>query len=107
MLVKILGVCMVAVGLFALVFAGMAYFELSNLATSQTVVPMESLRLVKIVGPEFFDPGNTEIRPHELVAIAVNRIYAIGFGGIVLLVVGGLLLMVGQTRRRDPSGAAQ
>lgn len=98
MVMKGLGACAVLLGLVLLIFAGMAYWELRDAATSETVPSVDSLPLTKIVGPELFNPGNAGTKPAALARTTFNRIYAIGGGGIVLAIAGVLILAIPQAR---------
>ena len=105
MIMKVLGACIVSLGLAMLVFAGMAYFELHGAATSETAPSADSMPLTKIVGPEFFDPGNAGVKPAELARETFNRIYTIAGGGIVLAILGLLIIAVPQSRQKNTDGS--
>ena len=103
MIMKSLGACVVLLGLAILVFAGMAYFELHAAAKSETAPSADSMPLTKIVGPEFFAPGNSGTKPAELARKTFNRIYTIAGGGVVSAILGVLIIAVPQSRRKNNS----
>ena len=106
MVMKVLGAGIVLFGLVISVFAGMAYFELRNAATSDTAPSADSMPLTRIVGPELFDSGNAARKPAALARTTFNRIYTIGGGGIVFAILGLLMLAIPHLRgsTHDPSG---
>ena len=105
MIVKGLGALVVLLGLAMLIFAGMAYFELHAAATSETPPSSDSMPLTKIVGPEFFDPGNVGTKPAELARKTFNRIYTIAGCGIVAAILGVLTLAVPKSGRQHNSAS--
>ncbi|MEO1529472.1 MAG: hypothetical protein AAFX06_28960 [Planctomycetota bacterium] len=104
MVVKTLLACFLLVGAAMSVFAGLAYSELHNAATSETPPTANEMPMTKIVGPELFDPGNAGGRPSDLAQIAFNRIYAIGGGGIVLVILPILFVLMPRSRAETPLG---
>lgn len=105
MIMKVLGACVMLLGLAMLIFAGMAYFELHGAATSETAPSVDSMPLTKIVGPEFFAPGNAGTEPAQLASKTFSRIYTIAGGGIVAAILGVLILAVPKSRRQNISGS--
>ena len=101
MILKIIGAGVVLLGLAMLIFAGMAYFELHGAATSENASTADSMPLTKIVGPEFFAPGNSGTKPAELARKTFNRIYIIAGGGTISAILGVLIIAVPQGRRKN------
>lgn len=94
---KLLGACVLLIGLGMMVFAVGAYSELRAAATSVTPPSPEAMPLTRIVGPELFDTAKAGTKPAELASMAMNRIYMIGGASLVLLAVGALLLVLKQS----------
>lgn len=89
---KVVGFMAGLLALAILVFAVSAWFELRSAATSELVPSADTMPLTRLVYPELFDTANSGSKPAELARSAFNRIYLIGSGSIVLLVVGILIL---------------
>ena len=102
MVVKLVGTFALVLGVVLVIFAGMAYFELHSAATSEKAPAADSMPLTRVVGPELFDPGKAGMQPAELAAMAFNRIYAIGGGGILLAVLGVVALAAPLARGTKP-----
>lgn len=101
---KILGVLSVVLGFVMMVFAVMAYRELHGAASSHSPPTAASMPLARMVIPELFGPG-AGAKPSELAQRAVNRIYCIGAGSVVLIVTGVLAVVVplgGPATQKDP-----
>ncbi|TWU01824.1 hypothetical protein Pla100_15600 [Neorhodopirellula pilleata] len=104
MLLKVLGICAGLLGLALTVFAVMAWRELNSAATSELPPSPDSMPLLEIVGPELFDtrdPGVKPAKPADLAQAALKRIYIIGGGSFILLVVGILMLVLPHGPRTD------
>ena len=99
---KLVGVIAGSLGLAMTVFAVMAWRELHSAATSELAPDADSMPLTRFVCPELFDTGNALLKPAkpaDLVQSAFHRIYIIGGGSFVLIVVGILLLVMPQGSR--------
>lgn len=98
---RVIGACVLLCSVSILGFAGMAYVELHNAATSETAPSVDSMPLTRIVGPELFDTGSTGIPPSAMARTTFHRIYAIGAGGVLLGVFAVLILARPQSPRTE------
>jgi hypothetical protein len=95
---KILGTLALLFGAAMFAFVAMAYLELRTAATSGAMPSVVEMPLTKIVGPELFDSDDATIKPATLVANVMTRLYLIGAGAL-LFVMLGVFLVVAQSRR--------
>lgn len=101
MLKSAIGVFIMLVGLMMLIFMVMAYRELHSAATSVTPPSVDSMPFSKIVNPELFAPGNAGTKPATLAQRAFNRIYMVGGGSFVLVIIGIIILAIPQSREKE------
>jgi hypothetical protein len=102
---KILGSFALLLGLGLFLFAILSYSELRTAATSENAPAVDAMPLTRIVGPELFDPDHVQTKPAVLASIALNRIFMIGGSSFFFVMLGVLLLVLGQVRRSPPNAA--
>ncbi len=99
MRLKVLGISVMLLGLAMIAVAGLAYRELHNAAKSELAPSADALPLTRLLYPKLFDTGNGDVKAADLAQGAFNRIFIIGCGSFVLVVVGILIVVLPQGPR--------
>ncbi len=88
-------------GVMAMLLAGMAFFELRAAAMSETAPAVDAMPFTKLVGPELFDPQHAQTKPAILAATVFRRIFLIGAGAILIMVLAVVCLAVNRGKQKE------
>lgn len=109
---KAIGIAALLIGLGCSLFAAVAYWEIVRNPVSEPVQgaaryypgrtpKADEMPLTSIIVPDMFDPEYAEIPSSEFESIALDRIYKIGIGSMVLALLGIVLLVWARNRNRN------